>query len=132
MRTAKAIRRVVKGESGLKALLSKGQKDFFHAHAPDGLKLSQLSVLGPINIFKLKFGPAELGRKMVAELWLFPDGTRTLELSTKCATTEAFQVAIETRSFLSERGIDTGGEQATKTKTALEFFAAGLADPGPE
>lgn len=123
--TAKSVRKVAKGQSELKSLLSTAQKQFYHSHAPDGLKLSQLSVLGPINIFKLKFGPAELGRKMVAELWLFPDGTRTLELSTKCGTDEAFQVAVETSAFLAERGIDLEAEQATKTKTALEFFAKG-------
>jgi hypothetical protein len=125
--TAKAIRRVVGGRAEVKTLFSKPQKRFFHMYAPDGMKLSDLSVLGPINILKLKFGPPELGRKMVAELWLYPDGTRALELSTKCGTDEAFHVAVETRAFLSERGIDLEGEQAMKTKTALEFFAAGLA-----
>lgn len=126
--TAKAVRKVVKGGAEIKSLFSKPQKKFFHMYAPDGMRLSELSVLGPINIFKLKFGPPELGRKMVAELWLYPDGSRTLELSTKCGTDEAFQVAAETRAFLSERGIDLEGEQATKTKTALEFFAAGLSE----
>ena len=41
-----------------------------------------------------------LDRKLVAELWLYPDGSRILELSTKCAPAEAFQVAAETRAFL--------------------------------
>jgi hypothetical protein len=63
---------------------------------------------------------------MVVELWLYPDGTRILELSTKCAPSEAFQVAAETRAFLSERGIDVGGNQTTKTRKALEFFSKQL------
>jgi len=63
---------------------------------------------------------------MVAELWLYPNGTRILELSTKCAPGEAFQVAAETRAFLTSRGIDLDGEQQTKTKTALEFFSSAL------
>ena len=37
---------------------------------------------------------------------------------------EAFEVAAETRAFLAGRGVDLGGEQQTKTKTALEYFAA--------
>jgi hypothetical protein len=41
-----------------------------------------------------------------------------------------FQVVAETRAFLAEKGIDLEGEQATKTKTALEFFAAGLSEVG--
>ena len=69
---------------------------------------------------------AGLNRDLVVELWLYPDGSRILELSTKCAPGEAFQVAAEARAFLGERGIDPGGEQQTKTRTALEFFSADL------
>ena len=58
-------------------------------------------------MLKLKSAPPELGRRLVAELWLYPDDSRILELSTKCAPTETFQVAAETRAFLSARGIDT-------------------------
>jgi hypothetical protein len=47
---------------------------------------------------------------MVVELWLYPDGTRILELSTKCAPSEAFQVAAE-NAFLAERDIKPGGAQ---------------------
>ena len=43
-------------------------------------------------------------RKLVAEVWLYPDNTRILELSTKCAPDEAFDVAARARVFLSERG----------------------------
>ena len=48
---------------------------------------------------------------MVAELWLYPSGDRIFELSTKCLPSEAFQVAAETRVYLSENGIDLSGEQ---------------------
>jgi hypothetical protein len=61
---------------------------------------------------------------MVAELWLYPDGSRILELSTKCGSTEAFQVAAEARAYLTDRGVDVSGEQQTKTKTALEYFSS--------
>ena len=67
---------------------------------------------------------------MVVELWLYPDGTRILELSTKCAPAEAFQVAAESRAFLTERGIELGGEQQTKTRKALEFFSKQLTRTG--
>ena len=53
-----------------------------------------------------------------------------LELSTKCAPAEAFQVAAETRAYLAERGIDLSGEQETKTKKALEFFSKQLQAAG--
>ena len=60
---------------------------------------------------------------MVAELWFYPNGTRILELSTKCQPGEAFQVAAETQAFLSESGVDLTGQQETKTRTALEHFS---------
>ena len=76
---------------------------------------------------KSVFTPDELGRRVVAELWLYPDGTRILELSTKCLPNEAFQVAVEARAYLASRGITVEiGAQQTKTKTALEFFSAHL------
>jgi hypothetical protein len=55
------------------------------------------------------------------------DGSRILELSTKCAPTEGFQVAAEVRAFLTGKGVNLSGEQQTKTKAALEYFAASLA-----
>jgi hypothetical protein len=33
-----------------------------------------------------------------------------------------FQMAMELRIFLTDRGIDLSGEREKKTKTALEFF----------
>lgn len=120
---AAAVRRTALGTDKIGSLFSKQQKSFYREHAPADMKLGDLAVLGPINILKLKFNPAELGRRMVAEMWLYPDGSRILELSTKCAPFEAFQVAAETRVYLGEHGVDLSGEQQTKTKRALEFFA---------
>ena len=77
-------------------------------------------------MLKLKFAPVGIERKFVAEAWLYPDGSRILELSTKCAPSEAFQVAAEGRGFLTQKGVDLTGEQQTKTKTALQFFSREL------
>jgi hypothetical protein len=120
------------GERPIAKLFSKDQRAFYEAHAPEGLELNDLVRLGPINVLKLKFVPKDLGRKMVAELWFYPDGTRIMELSTKCAPSEAFEIAAATKAFLAGRGIDLEGAQQTKTKTALEFFASELrpADDG--
>jgi hypothetical protein len=116
------VKDVANGNRAIRKLYSKEQRAFFTAHAPDGVSLDDLSVLGPITVFKLKFSPKGLGRRMVAELWFYPDGSRILELSTKCAPLEAFQVAAEARAFLTSKGVDLAGDQQTKTKTALEFF----------
>jgi hypothetical protein len=120
------IRRCLAGERPLRKLFSKTQRAFYAAHAPEGLELDDLSVLGPIFVLKLRFTPPQLGRRMVAEAWLYPDGDRILELSTKCPPAELFQVAAETRLFLSANGVDVTGEQQTKTATALSYFAEHL------
>jgi len=125
-----AVSDVADGSAPLRKLYSKEQRAFFAAHAPDGIGFEDLSLLGPIFVLKLKATPQGYGRKMVVELWLYPDGTRILELSTKCAPDEAFQVAAESRAFLTERDIEIGGAQTTKTRKALEFFSKQLTPTG--
>ena len=118
----------VHGDAPLRKVFTKAQRAFFAAHAPEGVTFDDLRVLGPIFVLKLKTAPADLDRRLVAELWLYPDGSRILELSTRCVTTEAFQVATEMRVFLTGRGVDTNAEQQTKTRTALEFYARELSE----
>ena len=125
------VRDAVAGGLPVHKLFSKEQRALYAAHAPDGLELDDLSVLGPILVLKLKFAPKRLNRKLVAELWLYPDNSMLLELSTKCAPEEAFQVGMETRAFLTEHGIDLSGEQETKTKKALQFFSRRLQATAP-
>jgi hypothetical protein len=123
---AATVKDLFAGGRRIGKVLTEDQRDFYAAHAPDGLKPKDLSLLGPITVLKLKFTPADFRRRLVAELWTYPDGSRILELSTKCAPSEAFEAAAETRAFLTTQGVDVAGEQQTKTKTALEFFAAEL------
>jgi hypothetical protein len=118
----------VAGERPLRKLFSKEQRAFYASHAPDGIGLDDLAVLGPIFVLKLKFSPKGFGRKLVAEFWLYPDDSRLLELSTKCPPHDAFTAAAEARAYLAERGVDLSGEQETKTRRALEFFSARLAE----
>lgn len=120
------VRETIIDERPLRKLFSKEQQAFFAEHTADGIELDDLSVLGPIFVLKLKFTPEELRRRMVAELWLYPDNSRILELSTKCAPAEAFRAAAEARVFLTKRGVDLSGEQETKTRKAQEFFSKRL------
>jgi hypothetical protein len=117
------VKPAIAGERPISSLFDEAQRDFYAEHAPAGVEFDDLTILGPVFVLKLKFVPEGGARRIVAELWLYPDGSRILELSTKCDPGEAFQVAAETRAELYARGVDLSGEQQTKTRTALEFFA---------
>jgi hypothetical protein len=123
---ADGVKAVAAGDRPIRKLFSKEQRAFFATHAPEGIGLDGLAILGPINLLKLKFSPQGYRRRLVAELWLYPDGSRILELSTKCAPAEAFDIAAETRAFLAAQGVDLSGEQQTKTSTALKYFSRNL------
>jgi hypothetical protein len=120
------------GERRISKLFSKEQRALYGAHAPEGLELDDLSILGPIRVLKLKFSPKGYPRRLVAELWLYPDNSMILELSTKCAPSETFQVAAETRAFLTQRGVELTGEQETKTTKALRYFSRRLQAEGTD
>jgi hypothetical protein len=117
------IRDITLAGGPIRKLFTKEQRDFYSANAPEGVGLDDLEILGPLNVFKLKFKPEGYEGRLVAELWFYPNNSRILELSTKCLPGETLHAALELRLFLTKRGIELGGEQQTKTKTALEFFA---------
>ena len=121
-----AVKRTLESGLSLRKLFSKEQREVFAEHAPDGIELDDLTMLGPVLVLKLRFVPEELGRKVAAEMWFYPDFSRILELSTRCAPADAFTVAAETRAYLGQKGVDLSGEQAAKTQTTLEFFAGRL------
>jgi hypothetical protein len=120
------VHRATGGELTLRKLFSKDQRAFFETHAPEDVGFGDLAVLGPIFVLKMKFRPDGFDRKMAAEIWLYPDDQRILELSTRCLPDEASDVAEQGRRYLKSKGIEIDGEQQTKTRTALEFFSAKL------
>jgi len=120
--SAIAVRETAAGLRPIRKLFTKEQRAFYAAHAPEGIELDDLLILGPITVFKLKVTPKEFNRTLVIEQWNYPDGSRIAELSTKCMPNEAFQVGMEARGYLSGIGIDLSAEQQTKTAAALEFF----------
>jgi hypothetical protein len=128
--TTPIVRDAVFGKTPLRKVFSKEQRAFYAAHAPEGVAVDDLSVLGPIFVLKIRYVPEGFARKLVAELWLYPDGQRLLELSTKCLPGETFDVAARARAFLHERGVNLEGDQQTKTRTALEFFSEELRPRG--
>ena len=124
------VHKTMTGARPVRKLFSPEQRALFAEYAPKGVELDDLLMLGPLLVLKLKSSPQGLGRKLVTELWLYPDGSRILELSTKCEPSQALDVAAEAREFLTSRGIDLEAQQQTKTRSALTFFAKQLASDG--
>jgi len=116
------LKEVLAGQRPIRKLFTKEQRAFYARYAPAGIEIDDLSVLGPINVLKLKFFPKGFNGRFVAELWNYPDGSRILELSTKCLPNQAIQVAAEGKGFLAGHGVDISGVQQTKTRVALDFF----------
>ena len=126
LKGASEVKKRIRGKHATRKLFTKSQRRFYEQHAPADLALDDLEALGPIFVLKLNSTPKDFGRKLCTEMWLYPDGSRILELSTKCAPSEMFQVAAEARGFLGASGIDLSGRQQTKTKTALQQFSKAL------
>jgi hypothetical protein len=126
--TGQEVLDVASGEMPLRKLFSKEQRAFYDAHAPEGLTMDQLVLLGPTFLLKAKHQPKakDFDRPIVVELWLYPDGSLVMEVSTKCLPKEAFQVAADFKAYLAGHGIALGADQSAKTKAALEFFSARL------
>jgi hypothetical protein len=118
-----ALRPVFAGTAPVASLFTEQQLTVLHTAAADQVSLDDVVLLGPVTLLKVKFRPT-VERRLVAELWFYPDGSRILELSTKCAPAEAFEVAQETKAYLRGYGVDLGAPQSTKTAAALRYFAA--------
>ena len=121
---------VTSGEMPLRKLFSKEQRAFYDAHAPAGITMDKLVILGPTFLLRSKHQPKDFDRPITVEMWLYPDGSRVLEISTKCPPKEGFQAGAEFKSYLAYHGIALGADQAPKTKNALEFFSARLKEEG--
>ena len=130
--TGQEIREVINGTLALRKIFTKEQRKFFRDHAPAEIALDALVPLGPTFILKATFQPPELGRRFVTEVWFYPDGSRILELSTKCLPGEMFQVVAEVRGYLGSRGIRATGAQETKTRAALNYYQSQLDQPAVE
>jgi hypothetical protein len=131
--TGEEVLDVTSGELPLRKLFSREQRAFYDAHAPAGITMDKLVILGPTFLLKVKHQPKakEFDRPITVELWLYPDGARVMEISTKCLPKEAFQVTADFKSYLANHGILLGADQSAKTRTCLEYFSARLKEEGP-
>lgn len=125
--TGQEVLDMIDGKFVLSKIFSKEQRAFYKTYAPADIPMDSLVPLGPTFLLKAKHQPKTFDRRVTIELWLYPDGSRIFELSTKAEPREGFQVAADFKAYLAECGVPLAASQDTKTKSALEFFSKKLA-----
>jgi hypothetical protein len=126
VRPAGTLTQVLSGKVPLEKLLNKEQRSFVAERLPSGLSWSDFVPLGPTFVIVLKALPEGSRHKMTIEQWHFPGQVPLVELSTKAQPADVFAVHKEVSEYLERRGLTPTGEQETKTRRALQFFASHL------
>jgi hypothetical protein len=124
--SAQDVLDVADDEAPLESIFNRNQLEFYAAHAPGGLSMDELVPLGPTFLLRLRHQPKRFDRPVTVELWLYPDGSRILEMSTKGEPQEAFQLGAEFRAFIIGSGLRIGNQAVTKTNSALSYFSKHL------
>jgi hypothetical protein len=121
---SKEIGKVARGGRAIAKLFSGEQEEFLRAMAPLRIDFGKLVPLGPVAVLRWKFRNEGLPYELCAEEWRLPDGRDVIEISIKAKQAEAAAAQAALEGFLAELGIAPETRQQTKTRTALEFFAA--------
>lgn len=120
---SKEVLDACQGKIPLDSIFNRKQREYYDSHAPAGISMNDLVPLGPTFLLRLKKQPKDFDRPVTVELWLYPDGSRILEMSTKGVPTEAFQLGMQFKVFIRDCGIPIAEEAVTKTSSALKFHS---------
>lgn len=119
------IKAVVEGEKSIAKLFTKEQEDFLAEMANYPIDFSSLAILGPLKANRWKFEDPACPWKITAELWQREDGERLMEASIKVPIVQASAIG-GFMAFLKEVGTNHDSRQQTKTRWALDYYAAKL------
>jgi hypothetical protein len=117
---------VASGRRPIRSLFSKQQERLIAEYRPDGVRWADLSAFGPVAVRKWQFTPRDFDYEATVEEWVLPDQSDLVEISIKAAPGEA---AVASEGFMDQlrrRGLDTEGDQLTKTRSALRYFTTGV------
>ena len=120
------IDEAVAGERPLRKLFSADQERLIAEFGPATVGWDDLAPMGPIAVRKWTFDPEDLEHTVVAERWTLPDRSDLVELSIKVEPGHVTAAADAFAAFLELAGLDISGDQQTKTRGALTFFATGV------
>lgn len=117
------IKSVEAGETPIKALFDKSQRQFISDQSGKPLDFSTLVQLGPMNAQFWKIEHPGLPWPFVAELWIRPDGAKVLEASVRVPIAQTAAAGAGFWAFLAEIGVARDPTQLAKTRWALDYFA---------
>jgi len=117
------IAAVGRAERPIDELFSSEQQAMLATHGP-AVAFAQLLALGPVRARVWTLQTQALPAKVTAELWYLPDGAQTLELSMKVKVEDADEGMGLLVDFVADKGLELDKDQDSKTRRALEAFAA--------
>lgn len=120
------IKAVFEGEKSIAKLFTKEQKDFLAGMTNYPIDFSAMAILGPLKANRWKFEDPACPWKITAELWRREDGDRLMETSIKAPIVQAAAAIGGFMAFLKEVGANRDSRQQTKTRWALDYYAAKL------
>jgi hypothetical protein len=115
---------IAAGDRAIDKAFSSDQEDLLATYASVPVDWDRLRPLGPVDASVWKVTPKSFSQKLTMELWELPDGSRLFEVSTRTSPEQASDLLTEMAAYLEALGFDTSAEQETKTRAALELFAA--------
>jgi hypothetical protein len=125
------IKRVANGKRSIAALFTAEQEDYLASMAGRTVDFAELAVLGPLVAQRWELEDPACPWPMTVELWRRSDGQRLMEVSIKAPVVQAAAAIGGFMAFLAEVGAERDRDQQTKTRWALEFYAAKLARRRP-
>ncbi|NUP46893.1 MAG: adenylate cyclase [Catenulispora sp.] len=118
----RVVERAVAGEYGLRTLFSEQQLTLLAGRLPEKVSVDRLEALGPVEVHRTRPRHDGPGRGLELQEWTYPDGSRLLEVSTRCSAEQLLQTAAHAKSFLDRHGIAQSGPCPTKADATLEYF----------
>jgi hypothetical protein len=117
-----AVERAVAGETSLRTLFSQQQLTLLAGRLPGSMAVDALDTLGPVEVHRTRPSHDGPGRGLELQEWAYPDGTRLLEVSTRCSAEQLLATAAHAKAFLDRHGIAQAGPCPTKADATLEYF----------
>jgi hypothetical protein len=120
------IKRVAASEKPISAIFTPEQEQFITTIAGHRIDFKSLVVLGPLLAQRWRFEDPGCPWPITAELWKRSDGERLMEVSVKAPSKQAAAAMAGFMAFLAEVGAERDKGQQTKTRWALDYYAARL------